>query len=428
VQGPQRRFRVLLAGIVAGGGILRVWSVLAWQRGFELHGDQVFYHHQANALADGFGYVNPYALQGAGWLLPTAAHPPVYSTYLALWSAVGIDTPPGHKLASCVLGMATVLLVGLVAHRIAGEAAGLAAATLAALAPNLWISDGGLVSEAAYGTSVALLLLAAHRAWRAPDTWAAVWLGLALALATLTRAEALVLFAFLAVPVLLVRRSTVPLAQRFRLLVICGATGAAALAPWVARNLTTFEHPVGVSVGAGYVLEIANCDDTYHGPLLGYWSQACDRSTWPEGDESTVELAKREVAMEHIRANTGRLPVVVAARVGRMWDVYRPSQGVRLNDFFERRGRLPSQLGLWFYWAMLPLGVLGAREARRRGAALSPYVAIAASVTLAAAMSFGITRYRAGAEVALCVLAGVGLAWLLEAVSARRAAPGEATT
>jgi hypothetical protein len=242
-----------------------------------------------------------------------------------------------------------------------------------------------------------------------------------LALAALTRAEALVLFAFLAGPVLLLRRrSTASFRARFELLALCGAAGAAALAPWVARNLATFEHPVGLSVGAGYVLEIANCDATYQGPLLGYWSQECDRSTWPVGDESTVELAKREVGLDYARAHRDRLPVVVAARIGRMWDVYRPTQGIALNDFFERRGRLPSRAGLWSYWAMLPFGVLGLVALRRRELPISPYLAIAASVTVAAAMSFGITRYRAGADVALCVLAAIGVDHVVGALRARR--------
>ncbi len=413
--------------LVAASGLgIRIWSVLAWQRDFELHGDQVFYHHQANALADGFGYVNPYALQGAGWLIPTAAHPPVYSTYLAAVSLLGGTTPLAHKLASCFLGVGTIVLVALATRRVAGDRAGVIAAALVALYPNLWISDGGLVSEAAYATVVAALLLAAQVAWERRDRWSAIWLGLALALATLTRAEALVLFVLLAAPLLLLGGGA-SLRRRVALLAWCGGAGALALAPWVARNLTTFEHPVGISVGAGYVLEIANCDETYHGSLLGYWSQTCDRSTWPVGDESVVEVAKREVGLDYAREHADRLPVVVLARIGRMWDVYRPTQGVALNDFFERRGESTSRTALWMYWAMLPFGVLGLVAMRRRGMPISPVLAIAASVTIAAAMSFGITRYRAGADVALCLVAGVGIDACVRWAQARRNAPSPTT-
>ena len=45
--------------------------------------------------------------------------------------------------------------------------------------------------------------------------------------------------------------------------------------PWWVRNLTTFEDPVFLATGHGSVLQIANCDDTYHGALLGYWDINC---------------------------------------------------------------------------------------------------------------------------------------------------------
>lgn len=390
------------------GLLIRIVSVLVWQQHFELHGDQVFYHHQANALADGFGYVNPYALQGAGWLVPTAAHPPVYSTYLALFSLLGADSPVAHRLASCLLGAATVVLVALLARRLAGNRAGMIAAAIVAVYPNLWITDGGLVSESAYSLAVALVLFASYRAWMTPDVWSAVWLGCALGVATLTRAEALTLFALLAVPLILLNHRS-QVRERVRLLLACAATGGLILMPWVARNLVTFENPVFISVGAGYVLEMANCDSTFSGPLLGYWSQDCDRVTWPYGDESVVELAKREVAVDYMKEHKDRLPVVVAARVGRMWDIYRPTQGTRLNDFFERRGLASSRAGLWAYYGLAPFALVGIIGLRRRGMPISPHVAIALSVTLAAAMSFGITRYRTGAEVSICLLAAIGL-------------------
>jgi hypothetical protein len=70
---------------------------------------------------------------------------------------------------------------------------------------------------------------------------------------------------------------------------------------------------------------------------------------------------------------------------------------------------------------MLPFGVIGLAALRRRKLPISPYVAIAASVTLAAAMSFGITRYRAGADVALCVVAAIGIDHVVSTLRARHA-------
>jgi hypothetical protein len=58
---------------------------------------------------------------------------------------------------------------------------------------------------------------------------------------------------------------------------------------------------------------------------------------------------------------------------------------------------------------MLPFGLLGLVALWRRRVTIIPFVAIAISVTLTAAVSFGITRYRVGADVALCIAAAVGI-------------------
>ena len=49
------------------------------------------------------------------------------------------------------------------------------------------------------------------------------------------------------------------------------------------------------------------------------------------------------------------LPVVVAARVGRMWGVFRPIQNVNFDILFERRGLWPSRAGRAMYAVLLPL-------------------------------------------------------------------------
>jgi hypothetical protein len=74
-------FRVRLGLVVAGGLAVRVAWVLAWARNQDLAGDQVFYHYQGRALAEGAGFVNPYAWNDTAQQIeiPTAAHPPLYS-------------------------------------------------------------------------------------------------------------------------------------------------------------------------------------------------------------------------------------------------------------------------------------------------------------------------------------------------------------
>jgi hypothetical protein len=207
------------------------------------------------------------------------------------------------------------------------------------------------------------------------------------------------------------------------------------LAPWVVRNLTTFEKPTVMSSGAGFVLEISNCDQTYGlavptdaagnvigvaDTYLGYWSPQCDRTAWPAGDESVVEQAKRQTGLDYMKAHEAQIPKVLAARVGRIWDVWRPGQSYDFNVFFERRGQAPTRWGMIQYYAMLPFGVLGLVALWRRRVTIIPFVAIAISVTLTAAVSFGITRYRVGADVALCIAAAVGIDALVRWFRGRR--------
>ncbi len=428
-----------LALVAAVALVVRVAWVMGFGRHQVLAGDQVFYHVQALALAEGDGFVNPWAWADPAQrlLIPTAAHPPLYSLFLAFWSFLGFESELQHRLVSALLGTLTVVLVGLTGRRLAGDRAGLATAGLAALAPTLWINDGVLAAETAYAAAVAMVLWASHRFWDTRSGRDAALMGVAVGLATLARAEGAML-AVLVVLVLVVRLPEGSLRDRLGSLAVAGAACVVLVGPWVARNLTTWDEPVLLSTGAGFVIEIANCDTTYEGRFLGYWSPDCERpDTWPvqprltpgmsEADvdaawqearvasalrEPEVERLKREAGLDYVGDHLDRFPVVVAARVARLWDLWRPAQSVEFNDFFERRGRWPTIAGMAVHYAMLPTAVWGLVLVRRSSQTIVPELGVILSACLAAASSFGITRYRVGADVALCILAGVTVgAW-----------------
>jgi hypothetical protein len=132
---------------------------------------------------------------------------------------------------------------------------------------------------------------------------------------------------------------------------------------------------------------------------------------WPDNraEESVRDLGPREGASRYIRENIEELPRVAAFRVARMWQGYQTSQGVRLDYAVEGRGRWASWAGLWFYLALVPLAVAGTWIVHRRGLPISPLVAPAVVVSLTAALTFGVTRYRVPADAALVVAAGVAI-------------------
>ena len=69
------------------------------------------------------------------------------------------------------------------------------------------------------------------------------------------------------------------------------------------------------------------------------------------------------------------------------------------------------------YWALIPAAIFGVVVLRRRRVRLLPLLALAASVTIGTAVTYGFTRFRAAAEVAIVLLAAVAV----DAVLRRRA-------
>lgn len=411
VQDRSWPFWPALAAIGAMGLAVRVLFVLGSGRTFEFLSDAFYFHLGGQALADGAGFVDPYRY-AAGESIPAAGHPPLYQAYLAIPSLFGLDSIRAHQLASTLLGATMVVVVGVIGRRLGGKRTGLVAAAVAALYPNLWINDAMLMSESMYALIIALVLWASYAAWQRTDLVGAAMLGGAVALAALTRAEAILLLVLLVVPLYGLMREQ---ALRRKILLAGTALGVAlaVMAPWVVYNLTRFDRPVLLSSGAGHVLAAANCDQTYSGNLLGYWSKDCLFGEPAQGDHSVWEAAARAEGIDYMTAHVGEVPLVVLARVGRLWELYRPLQGVELSAYAEHRGLWPARFALASYYILVPIGVYGTVVLWRRKVTVVPVVALAVMVTVTAAVSFGITRYRVPVDVALAVLAGVAVDQLL---------------
>jgi hypothetical protein len=163
------------------------------------------------------------------------------------------------------------------------------------------------------------------------------------------------------------------------------------------------------------VLRGANCEDTYGGPRLGYWNGTCHPIPRVPGDLSAQAAETRRVGLEYMTDHVDELPLVMAARVGRVWSVFRPIQMARDNQF-EGRPYWVSVAGLVFYFPLALLAVVGAVFLRRRRESLTPLLGPIVITTLTAAAFYGLVRFRAPAEASLVVLAAVAL----DALIARR--------
>ena len=216
--------------------------------------------------------------------------------------------------------------------------------------------------------------------------------------------------------VLLVPR--LPLRKRFGLLAVGLVATTVVIAPWVGRNLATFKDPTYLSSGEGLALSGANCAQTYSGPGLGSWNLACATAI-SGSDESVQSALDQHAAFEYATHHADRLPEVVLARIGRLWDFYQPNQMATV-DVNEGRPRPAALWGLGIYYAMLPLAVSGIVMYRRRRIDQWYLLVPAGVTTIVSALVYGTVRFRAPFEVCLVVLAAPPLVLLAERLSGHR--------
>jgi hypothetical protein len=437
VGGALRRYRTLaIPGLVALA--LRLW-VITVDHGectpiqlannstncFRIVGDALYFRTQAHYLAKGHSYINPTAA-AFGDLRPGAYHPPLFPTILGIFDVVGIRSIAGHRIALGVIGALTAVFVGTIAWRLAGrhgKVAGLTAATVIALSPLFWLNESLAMSEAVYVPVVAGVIAAAYGLHRHPTWRRAALLGVCVGLATLTRAEAALFLPLVALPVLwgTRRRSsaedgeTASAGMRLRrpvaLLLVTGLATGAVILPWVGYNLSRFPNQTLLTTSSGDALVYRLCDQAFSGKLIGYYSMDCDpKPNLSFADESAQDVRSRQIAMQYLKDHADQVPVVLAARFGRLIEVYRPFQNAELSALLDNRGRTESYIALFCFYALLAPAGLGVIALRRARLPLSPLLGPIAVSIIATMLTSPSVRYRVAFDLALVILAGVGVA------------------
>jgi 4-amino-4-deoxy-L-arabinose transferase-like glycosyltransferase len=403
----QRRFGLWLAAIVALGVALRAANTLLvapWPPGF--FNDEAYYSTMARLIEHGEGFIRPAEFFRDGAHIPTAERAPLFPALLAVLWKLGITEGDG-RLLGLLTGGGTIVVLGLLGRRLAGERAGLLAAGLAAVYPTLIAADGALMTESLYGFLAGVGLLAAYRLIEAPSIGRALILGAVLGVAAHARAEALLLLPLVLLPLL--RR---PGGLRAAA-VACVAFGLV-LVPWAVRNYSAFDRPVLIATEGGETLAGANCEDVYYGRRIGTWEVSCVHFSSRGNEAEELDDAGRD-GIRYALDHPTRVPVVMAARFARTWGLWRPFA------LPEGRRAWVQHLGAGLYFVLIPLAVYGFIVLRRRGVAVWILVAPFVTVTLTALLAYGAIRFRHSAELSLVVLAAVALDRLLPA--RKRGAP-----
>ncbi len=242
--------RVLLA-VACAGVILRLAFAFGYWTGEVMTRDEREYLSLARSVAAGDGFV--YDAIVANGPVDPFGRAPGYPVFLALVGggrAVTDSVPGSVKAAQAVVGGAGVLLVGLLARRLAGRRAAIAAAAIAAVYPPLvWIGSYAF-SEAIFWP---LGLWVGHRVSfyenrkKTPDVF---FTGLLTGVAVLVRPAMLFFLPLAAIWFVWTRRPM--LAAVF----LVGA--GLVIAPWTARNYAHYGRFVLVASEGGVTFWTGN--------------------------------------------------------------------------------------------------------------------------------------------------------------------------
>jgi 4-amino-4-deoxy-L-arabinose transferase-like glycosyltransferase len=340
-----------------------------WQTG----GDQYSYWYYGDQIAHGHGYI--------GYITGTATsyYPIGYPATLAAVFWVQDHTPlPDSQpravaLLHALMGTATVWFTYLIGRGLLGRRAGLGAAAVVALFPNLILNVPTYTLETAFvfWSTAAMAVIATHD-WRAgpPSNRRLLAFGTVLGLSILTRPFSLpfVLGLFLAVLFMRAgwRRALASVAVTLLPVVVL-------MTPWTIRNLHAMHAFVPVSTNLG---DTACLDRSMNADGGFRWAvEGC-------ADPSLPEVPRNRENIEHAASFIVHHPAkeieLMGKRFGRM--VEHDHSGLLESESVNGRVVSPAarhvliHIADWYFWIVLSLAAIGfvglLRSARRRPSGL----------------------------------------------------------
>jgi 4-amino-4-deoxy-L-arabinose transferase-like glycosyltransferase len=407
---PDRRFVIGVAGLVLLGAVIRV-AYTVWIAPWPPRAltDELYYSLLPSLLAHGGGFTDPLQRILLGRMVVTAQHAPLYPLVLTGLYELGGTGQEAQRLLGSLFGAGTIIVLALLGRRVGGQRVGLVAAAIGALYPMLVTADGALMSESLYGFLIGCTLLAAFRLRDVAGNGRAALLGATAGLAALTRPEGALLLPLLLVP--MVRRP-----GGVRTAAVSVLTLLVVLTPWTVRNALVFHRFVPISNDGGITIAGANCQQTYFGDQMGSWHPGLPCTKSYPGDEVAVSSHLEHDGLHYAEHHLGRLPLVILAREGREWSLFRPATDTGRSGSVET-------LGILVYYFLALGAIYGFILLRRRRVPTWFLTAPVVLVTVTAALTFGAARFREPAELSLVVLAAVAVEhlWRLVGTRGRRA-------
>lgn len=296
--------RSLLLAASALGLVVRLAFGLGYWIDQPLTRDEREYLSLARGLAAGRGFA--YDAEVLSGSQDPFGRAPGYPAFLALVGGgreVTTSVPASVKITQAVVGAAGVILVGLLAARLAGPRAGTIGAFVAAIYPPLvWVSAYAWSEAIAWPLGLLIVWCFDRAVWQsAPTAWRSVAIAGALTgVAILIRPSTLLFLPF-ALGWLAWRR-------RFALAIAMGAAAAIVVIPWTIRNTIEYGRFVAVATEGGVTFWTGNHPrargegDLAANPHLKLESQALRRQ-YPELSEEAMEPVYYREALGWIRSH-----------------------------------------------------------------------------------------------------------------------------
>jgi hypothetical protein len=183
--------------------------------------------------------------------------------------------------------------------------------------------------------------------------------------------------------------------------------------PWTVRNAVVLHGFLPISMQDAAAYGTFN-SQAANDPVFPYaWrkdppnAQSVLNPAHPLGD-ITLHSKLIHLAVSYVSAH----PESVAEAffwngLSRLWDIRRRSRAL-IEVSFEGRSRAVTEIGLYAYWLLLGLALLGLWRARRRRALTLAVLAIALGASITFTVEAG-TRYRTPLEPLIAVLACAGV-------------------
>jgi 4-amino-4-deoxy-L-arabinose transferase-like glycosyltransferase len=341
--------------------VVRVAQIAA-TRHWQPVADPADYVRHALSIAHGHGMA-PNLLPGGG---PSALRPPAYPYFLGGVFGVSGDSYTAGRLASALLGVVSVALIGVIADSLWKRRTALVAMAIAAVYPPLVLLSGTLLSEA-LALPLVLGLLATVVARDRMPRWAPALAGLLFGLALLTR-PALVAFA-------------IPLVAglwRFggRRAALAGvAVGVLVVIPWTIRNAVDFHAFVPVSTQSGFLIAGTYNPVTAHDPVApgAYRPASFDPRLWPiifnpALDENQVSRKLSHAGRQYARHHPGYIPKVVWWNGLRLFGLKQGGAGAKSAYAFQGIGPGWAKAARFSWYLVALVAIIGVALGAARAA------------------------------------------------------------